>query len=103
MAPQPGRTQRRAAKGGVRAVSGAVWRLGPAPFLIKPAGLGAVAAVFRIAEGATFSQAETAAILEGVPKEALPPEADQKLEALDLTEYLEVLGRNLRVLMDKVA
>ncbi len=57
----------------------------------------------RIAEGATFSQAETAAILEGVPIEALPPEAVQKLEALDLTEYLEVLGRNLRVLMDKVA
>ncbi len=57
----------------------------------------------RITEGATFSRAETAAILEGVPKEALPPEAVQKLEALDLTEYLEVLGRNLRVLMDKVA
>ncbi len=57
----------------------------------------------RIAEGTTFSQAETAAILEGMPKEALPPEAVQKLEALGLMESIEVLGRNLRVLMDKVA
>jgi epoxyqueuosine reductase len=46
-----------------------------------------------------FSEEETNLILEYAPSDHLPLETVKKLERLDLTEYLDVLPRNLRMLL----
>jgi epoxyqueuosine reductase len=51
--------------------------------------------------GATFDREETALILDGVPDDRLPRETLDKLKNLDMMEYYDVLGRNLRVLIEQ--
>jgi epoxyqueuosine reductase len=51
--------------------------------------------------GATFDNAETDLILNGVPEERLPRETHEKLKRQGMMEYYDVLGRNLRVLIEK--
>jgi len=46
-----------------------------------------------------FSEGETTLLLDGVPQEHLPPETLARLERLDLIELLDVLPRNLGVLL----
>lgn len=46
----------------------------------------------------TFSEEETALLLEGVSFERLPGEVAEKVERLDLVEYLDILPRNLSVI-----
>ena len=49
-------------------------------------------------EGPVFSEEETDFTLQNVPLKEMPQTAVKKLEQLDVTEYLPVLGRNLRAL-----
>jgi len=49
--------------------------------------------------GATFEREETALILDGVSDDRLPRKTLAKLKKLDMMEYYDVLGRNLRVLI----
>ncbi len=51
-----------------------------------------------IEEGPEFSEKETALMLQGAPRSEFPQNAIDKLESLDMIEYLPVLGRNLSVL-----
>ena len=51
--------------------------------------------------GETFTSEETDLILSGVSKQQLPKEILAKLKRLDLMEYYDVLGRNLKALIDK--
>jgi epoxyqueuosine reductase len=55
--------------------------------------------VDRIEEGATFSEEETALLLEGTPLDRLPEPAARKLERWDLVDLYDFLPRNLRVLL----
>jgi epoxyqueuosine reductase len=59
------------------------------------------AVVHRREEGVTFTETETDLILQGKPKEQLPPELIVKLQGLNMVEYLSVLPRNLAVLLKK--
>ncbi len=52
-----------------------------------------------VEEGETFTQAETDSILNGVPLDHLPPETARKLDRSYLAEDLNLLPRNLRVLL----
>ncbi len=52
-------------------------------------------------EGEPFSREETALLLQGAPKEEYPDETIEKLKQLGLIIYLDMLGRNLGVLLDK--
>ena len=52
-----------------------------------------------VEEGAEFSQEETAVILERVPLDQLPAATVRKLQQLDLTEFPDVLPRNLGVFL----
>jgi epoxyqueuosine reductase len=52
-------------------------------------------------EGVTFSETETDLILQGTPKEQLPPGLVSKLQGLNMDEYIPVLPRNLGVLIKK--
>lgn len=54
-----------------------------------------------IEQGPSFAHRETEALLDGRPIEKIPPETKTKLDQLNLTEYAEFLGRNLRALMRK--
>jgi len=54
-----------------------------------------------VVEGPVFSETETTAILRGTSRDEFPQGAVQKLEALDIIGYAEVLGRNLDVLVKK--
>ena len=54
-----------------------------------------------IEAGATFDNAETDLILKGVSKEGLPEETLEKLKKLDMIRYYDVLGRNLKALIEK--
>jgi len=45
-------------------------------------------------EGPVFSETETSAILQGDSSDLFPHGAVQKMGALDLNDYAEVLGRN---------
>jgi epoxyqueuosine reductase len=54
-----------------------------------------------IEEGPTFSQEETASILQGESSSKMPEETIAKLEELSLFEYVDILGRNLSVLFQK--
>lgn len=49
--------------------------------------------------GEDFDEAETAAILDGVPVDRLPPETADKLKRGYMLGYLQVLPRNLRALL----
>jgi len=52
-----------------------------------------------VEEGVEFSQEETALLLQGVALDQLPPATAKKLEQSDLIELLDVLPRNLGVLL----
>jgi epoxyqueuosine reductase len=52
-----------------------------------------------VKEGATFSELETALLLEGTPLDRLPEATARKLEQWDLVELYDLLPRNLRVLL----
>ena len=54
-----------------------------------------------ITEGAVFSEEETARILSSTQENELPRDTVKKLDQLDMLEYLNVLGRNLQVLISK--
>jgi len=49
----------------------------------------------------TFEREETTLILDGVSDDRLPPKTLDKLKNLDMMEYYNVLGRNLRALIEK--
>ncbi len=51
--------------------------------------------------GATFDREETGLILDGVTDDQMPRETLEKLNRLDMMEYYDVLGRNLKVLIAK--
>ncbi len=51
--------------------------------------------------GATFNQEETALILGGISENQLPHETLEKLKKLNIMEYYDVLGRNLKTLIEK--
>lgn len=51
-------------------------------------------------EGAEFSVDETAFLLGGTPQAELPGTLVEKLERWDLLDWLDVLPRNLRALLD---
>lgn len=52
-------------------------------------------------EGAEFSQEETALLLQGLALDQLPVATAEKLERSGLASYLDVLPRNLAVLLDQ--
>jgi epoxyqueuosine reductase len=52
-----------------------------------------------IEEGVAFSEEETALLLEGIAIDRLPTETVAKLECFDIVDLLEVLPRNLSVLL----
>jgi epoxyqueuosine reductase len=54
-----------------------------------------------IEAGATFNNAETGLILNGVSEERLPRETFEKLKKQGMLEYYDVLGRNLKTLIEK--
>lgn len=54
-----------------------------------------------IEAGATFDNEETDLILNGVSKERLSPETLEKLKGLDIMSYYDVLGRNLKALIEQ--
>jgi epoxyqueuosine reductase len=54
----------------------------------------------RIEDAVAFSEAESRSILEGKPISELPDKTREKLERLGMTEYIEILPRNLRALLD---
>jgi epoxyqueuosine reductase len=49
--------------------------------------------------GPTFSEEETSRLLQGVSSSQAPSELAQKLDSLGLLEYLNILPRNLKVLL----
>jgi epoxyqueuosine reductase len=53
-----------------------------------------------VEEGVEFSQEETALLLQGVALEQLPLAMVKKLEQSDMVELLDVLPRNLSVLLE---
>jgi epoxyqueuosine reductase len=53
-----------------------------------------------IEDGETFSEAETADILNGVPEDKIVDKFVTKLETLGMMEYANVLGRNLKAIID---
>ena len=54
-----------------------------------------------IEEGAAFSEEETTLIIQGLPFDQLPSAMAEKLEQFDIVSLLEILPRNLTVLLDK--
>ena len=54
-----------------------------------------------IEDGAAFDSDETSFILDGVSDDQLPRETLEKLNQLGMMEYYNVLGRNLRVLIER--
>lgn len=55
----------------------------------------------RVEDGCVFSEAETTRLRDGTPPDVLPPELVDKLRQWDLFDLLDVLPRNLRVLLDR--
>jgi epoxyqueuosine reductase len=53
-----------------------------------------------VEEGAVFSEEETILIMQGLPPDQLPPALTEKLEQFDIRSLLEVLPRNLAVLLE---
>ncbi|MGD9047872.1 MAG: 4Fe-4S double cluster binding domain-containing protein [Anaerolineae bacterium] len=54
-----------------------------------------------VEEGAEFSAEETALLLAGTPFEQLPAGTADKLERLDLEPFVELLPRNLTILLEQ--
>ena len=54
-----------------------------------------------IEDGPVFSQEETAVLLAGLPLDQLPPPLVGKLTHFDMLGLLEVLPRNLALLLDR--
>jgi hypothetical protein len=54
-----------------------------------------------IEAGASFDSEETELILKGVSEERLPRETIEKLKKQGMMRYYDVLGRNLKVLIEK--
>jgi epoxyqueuosine reductase len=54
----------------------------------------------NIEKSVAFSAVETELILKETPEDRLPQETLEKLERLDIAEYIGLLGRNLQVLID---
>ncbi len=54
-----------------------------------------------VEDAASFSEEETALLLEGVPLEELPPATAEKLRRTGLADYAEYLPRNLGVLIER--
>ena len=54
-----------------------------------------------IEAGATFDSAETDLILNGCSEERLPPETLAKIKGIGIMSYYDVLGRNLKALIEK--
>jgi epoxyqueuosine reductase len=54
-----------------------------------------------IETGVTFDNEETDLILDGFSRERLPLKTIEKLKRLDIMSYYDVLGRNLKALMEK--
>lgn len=52
-----------------------------------------------VEDGADFDEAETQLLLDGVPLDRIPAETVDKLNRCYMTEYLNLLPRNLRVLL----
>ena len=55
-----------------------------------------------VEEGAEFSAEETALLVESIPLDQLPAATISKLEGSDLVDLLDVLPRNLKVLLERV-
>ena len=55
----------------------------------------------RIEEEDQFSEQETAQLVEGLPLDRLPAPTVEKLQRLDLVEFLDILPRNLSVLLSR--
>jgi epoxyqueuosine reductase len=53
-----------------------------------------------IEDGAAFSEAETADILNGVSEDKFADKSVTKLETLGMMEYLDVLGRNFKAIIE---
>jgi epoxyqueuosine reductase len=53
-----------------------------------------------VEEGESFNEAETELILNGVPLDRIPAETARKLNRGYMLEYLDVLPRNLRALLE---
>jgi hypothetical protein len=49
----------------------------------------------------TFTEEETTLILKSTPPERLPRETARKLEQLSMLEDTHILGRNLKVLLER--
>ena len=54
-----------------------------------------------IVEGPGFTAGETACLLQGATRDELDTETLKKLDQLSMTEYLDILGRNLQALIGK--
>lgn len=54
-----------------------------------------------IEPGATFDNEETDLILDGASKNQLPQNTLDKIKSLDMMRYYDVLGRNLKALIEK--
>jgi epoxyqueuosine reductase len=59
--------------------------------------------VHTVIEPAEFTEEETALLVEGKPFSLFPETLKQKVETLDMLNYLGALPRNLRVLFDREA
>jgi epoxyqueuosine reductase len=55
-----------------------------------------------IEDGPVFSENETALILQGASQDEFPQHSLEKLQRIDMIEYLPVLGRNLNVLKSQL-
>lgn len=56
----------------------------------------------RIEDGDTFSEEETALIMDATQPDHVPARTAEKLKRIDMLEYCDILGRNLRVLLNNV-
>jgi len=56
-----------------------------------------------IEEGPQFSQEETALLLQGASLEQVPAETAEKLRQSEMAGYLEVLPRNLGIVLERAA
>jgi len=54
-----------------------------------------------VVDGPVFTEAETTAVLQGNSSDHWPQSAIEKFEGLDMIEYANVLGRNLKFLAEK--
>jgi epoxyqueuosine reductase len=57
--------------------------------------------LLRREQGPSFSEEETTMLLHGVPSSQFPATLTQKLDDYDLADYLDVIPRNLRTLLDR--